>query len=46
LERLDTAFQNKFASDPAALAVWQNARRVQSAPRQRKTQTPPATPTR
>jgi hypothetical protein len=36
LERLDTAFRNKFASDAAALAAWESARRLQSPPKKPK----------
>lgn len=41
LERLDTAIRNKFADDPATLAAWQSAHRLQSAPRKPKTPKPP-----
>ncbi|HEY0404565.1 MAG TPA: hypothetical protein VGC89_02490 [Pyrinomonadaceae bacterium] len=34
LERLDTAFRNKFAGDAATLAAWDAASRLQSAPKQ------------
>lgn len=44
LERLDTAMRNKFAGNAATLAAWESARRLQSAPRKKKTPTPPPTP--
>jgi hypothetical protein len=33
LEKLDTVMRNKFRSDPAMLAAWENARRMERAPR-------------
>jgi tRNA A37 threonylcarbamoyltransferase TsaD len=44
LERLDTAYRNKFAGDPASLAAWESARRIEKAPRKQKTPTTPAPP--
>jgi chromosome segregation ATPase len=44
LERLDTAIHNKFAGDPATLASWESARRLQSAPKKPKTSPPPPPP--
>jgi hypothetical protein len=41
LERLDTAFRNKFAGDAATLAAWESARRLQSAPKTPKKPEPP-----
>jgi hypothetical protein len=44
LDRLDTAFSNHFADDPAALAEWEIAHHLQSGPKKPKTQTPPPPP--
>lgn len=44
LDRLDTAFRNKFAGDPAALAEWDIAHHLQSGPKKSKTETPPPPP--
>jgi len=41
LERLDTAMRNRFADDPATLAAWESARRLQSAPKKPKAPVPP-----
>lgn len=40
LERLDTAMRNRFADDPATLAAWESARRLQSAPKKPKAPAP------
>lgn len=40
LERLDTAFRNKFSGDAAVLAAWESARRLQNAPKAAKTGKP------
>jgi hypothetical protein len=44
IARLDAIIGNKFADDPAQLAAWQSARRLERAPRKTKgtTGTPPA----
>ncbi|MCA1632265.1 MAG: hypothetical protein LC802_00765 [Acidobacteria bacterium] len=46
VRELDPIARNVFASDPAALAAWESARRVERTPRRRKavaeTPTPPA----
>lgn len=41
--RLDAAFLNKYRSNPAKIAAWKAASRVERAPR--KSDTPPAVPT-
>ncbi len=40
--RLDAAFLNKYRSNPAKIAAWKAASRVERAPR--KSDTPPADP--
>jgi hypothetical protein len=35
LERLDTAVRNKYRNDPAKLAAWESARRLERAPRKK-----------
>lgn len=37
LEKLETAVRNKFRDDPARLAAWESARRLERTPRTRKT---------
>lgn len=48
VRELDPIMRNVFAADPAALAAWESARRVERTPRRRKaaeeTPTPPAPP--
>lgn len=48
IERLDTVVSNKYRDDPAKLAAWKSASRVERAPRKSKddaTTTPPTPPT-
>ena len=43
LEKFDTAVRNKFRDDPAKLAAWESARRLEKAPRSpRSKATPPS----
>ncbi len=44
LEKLDTAFRNKFANDAATLAAWEAAHRLERAPKKPKTTPPPPPP--
>lgn len=43
LERLDTAFRNKHASNAGTLAAWKSASRLHSAPKKQKPPVPPPT---
>jgi len=43
MERLDAAVRNKFRTDPATLAAWESAKRLERAPRS-KNATSPAPP--
>jgi hypothetical protein len=45
LERLNTVMRNKFGDNPATLAAWESARRLQRAPQKQKPPTPPTPPT-
>jgi hypothetical protein len=44
LERLDTAVRNKYRNDPAKLAAWESARRIERAARTKRSGGAPPTP--
>lgn len=44
VEKLDTAVRNKFSGDPAKLAAWESARRMERSARAKKRGEMPATP--
>lgn len=44
IQRLDAAFLNKYRNDPATIAAWKSASRVERAPKRQKETPPPENP--